>query len=131
MSRDPQRLPDYLCHILLAIERIERYTADLDETAFRGAEMAQDAVIRNFEIIGEASRNIQRDHPQFDAEHPELPLSFAYEMRNALAHGYFSVDLGIVWRTVKNDLPGLRHLVRALLELELPDETDPCRPRGG
>lgn len=127
MSGDRQRLADYFCHILLAIERIERYTAELDASEFRGAEMVQDAVIRNFEFIGEASRNIQRDHPQFGTEHPELPLSFAYEMRNALAHGYFSVDLGIVWRTIKNDLPGLGDQVRALLDVEMPGEVDPCR----
>jgi uncharacterized protein with HEPN domain len=65
----------------------------------------QDAVIRNLEIIGEASRNIERKHPDFTAAHPELPLSFAYEMRNALAHGYFKVDLAIVWKTVETDLP--------------------------
>jgi uncharacterized protein with HEPN domain len=50
-------------------------------------------VIRNFEIIGEASRNIERNCPEFAAAHPELPLIVAYEMRNALAHGYFRVDL--------------------------------------
>jgi Uncharacterized conserved protein len=43
--------------------------------------------------------------------HPELPLSFAYEMRNFLAHGYFKVDLALVWRTTKADLPGLRKQV--------------------
>ena len=57
--------------------------------------MVQDAVIRNFGIIGEASRNIERSNPGFGAAHPELPLSFAYEMRNVLAHGYFKVDLGV------------------------------------
>ena len=45
-------------------------------------------MIRNFEIIGEASRNVERVDPNFVAAHPELPLSFAYDMRNGLAHGY-------------------------------------------
>jgi uncharacterized protein with HEPN domain len=76
----------------------------------------QDAVIRNLEIIGEASRNIERKHPDFTAAHPELPLSFAYEMRNALAHGYFKVDLAIVWKTVETDLPPLRQQVRSILD---------------
>jgi uncharacterized protein with HEPN domain len=71
-------------------------------------------VVRNFEIIGEASRNIERHHPEFAAAHPELPLAIAYEMRNALAHGYFKVDLGIVWRTIQRDLPHLLELVRTL-----------------
>ena len=55
MSRDPQRQPDYLGHILQAIERIQRYTDDMDELGFVQNEMAQDAVIRNFEVIGEHS----------------------------------------------------------------------------
>ena len=114
MRRDPQRLADYLGHIVEAIERIERYTCDLDEAAFLHSEIVQDAVIRNFEIIGEASRNIERHHPDFAAAHPELPLAVAYEMRNALAHGYFKVDLNIIWRTINRDLPHLLQRVRSL-----------------
>lgn len=118
MSRDQQRLSDYLAHIAEAIERIDHYTADVDELAFLYTPLIQDAVIRNPEIIGEASNNIEKHHPEFAAAHPELPLAFAYQMRNALAHGYFKVDLGIVWKTIHRDLPGLHaqiQLVRASL----------------
>ena len=87
MSRDAQRLPDYLMHIGQAIERIERYTSDLDEADFIRSEMVQDAVIRNLEVIGEACRNIEHNHADFADAHPELPVTIAYEMRNALAHG--------------------------------------------
>lgn len=121
MSHDKQRLLDYMGHILEAIERIERYTEDLDEVAFLQNEMAQDAVIRNFEIIGEASHNIESHYPEFAAVHPELPLAFAYQMRNAVAHGYFKVDLEIVWKTVQNDLSGLYSQVKRVLE-DLPGE---------
>ena len=107
MRRDKQRLLDYLGHILEAIERIDRYTEDMDEVEFLQNEMAQDAVIRNFEIIGEASHNIENHFPEFAAAHPELPLAFAYQMRNAVAHGYFKVDLEIVWKTIQNDVSGL------------------------
>jgi uncharacterized protein with HEPN domain len=107
MTRDQQRLADYLAHITEAIERIERYTEDMDEVAFLSNQLVQDAVIRNFEIIGEASNNIEKHYPDFAAAHPELPLSFAYQMRNAVAHGYFKVDFEIVWRTIRRDLPGL------------------------
>jgi len=86
----------------------------VDEVAFSRDEMTQDAVIRNFEIIGEACRNIERNDPSFAAAHSELPLSIAYEMRNALAHGYFKVDLAIVRRTVEGDPPRLRETVGAL-----------------
>ncbi len=107
MSQAAPRLPDYLGHILQAIERIQRYTSGMSELDFVRSEVIQDAVIRNFEVLGEASRNIARDCADFAAAHPELPLSVAYEMRNALAHGYFTVDLGIVWKTIENDLPNL------------------------
>jgi uncharacterized protein with HEPN domain len=116
MSGDPQRLADYLTHILQAIERIQRYTDDMDEAGFLQNEMAQDAVIRNFEVLGKACRNIERNHPDFVAAHPDLPLSFAYEMRNALAHGYFKVDLGIVWKTIDGDLPLLQRQVQKLVQ---------------
>lgn len=115
MRRNPQRLPDYLEHILQAIGRIERYVGGMDAAGFASSEMTQDAVIRNLEVIGEASRNIEREYPDFAAAHPELPLSFAYEMRNALAHGYFAVDLDIVWKTIEADLPRLRQQVQALM----------------
>lgn len=106
MSRDPQRLPDYLEHILEAIERIHSYVEDVDEVGFLASKLLQDAVIRNLEVIGEAARNIERANPEFAAAHPELPLALANDMRNALAHGYFKVNLEIVWKTIQNDLPG-------------------------
>jgi uncharacterized protein with HEPN domain len=73
--------------------------------------MIQDAVIRNFEIIGEASKNIERVAPEFVAAHPELPLAFAYDMRNPLAHGYYKVDVTVVWKTIERDLPYLHKQV--------------------
>lgn len=86
----------------------------MDEAAFLQSELVQDAVIRNLEVIGEASGNIERDHSDYAVAHPELPLSIAHEMRNALAHGYFNVDLEIVWKTIHNDLPILHRLARSL-----------------
>ncbi len=124
MSRDKQRLADYLTHILEAIERIGRYTRDMSAVAFLQNEMVQDAVIRNFEIVGEASRNIEIHYPEFAAAHPELPLAFAYQMRNALTHGYFKVDLEIVWKTIHSDLPGLYRRVNTAVEGLLRDDND-------
>jgi uncharacterized protein with HEPN domain len=111
MTSDAQRLDDYLAHILEAIERIEEYVSDMDELTFLQSKLVQDAVIRNFEIIGEASNNIEKRFPEFVTSHPELPLTSAYQMRNAIAHGYFKVDFEIVWKTICNDLPGLFKLV--------------------
>ncbi len=111
----PQRLDDYLTHILEAIDRIGRYTRGLSEAAFLADELVQDAVVRNFEVIGEASNNIQKQSPAFAAAHPELPLAFAYQMRNAVAHGYFAVDFEIVWTSVQKDLPALRQNIEAAM----------------
>jgi uncharacterized protein with HEPN domain len=85
---DKLRIPDYLGHILEAIQRIHLYVEDMDEVKFLEDPKTQDAVIRNFEIIGEACRNIELHHPGFAATYPEMPWGFAYEMRNALAHGF-------------------------------------------
>ena len=63
MSKDGLRIPDYLDHILNAISRIGKYTEGLTEVAFSRDEITQDAVVRNFEIIGEASKNIRDDLP--------------------------------------------------------------------
>lgn len=115
MSRDERRLRDYLQHILQAIERIQHYTVDIDEIGFLANAMVQDAVIRNFEIVGEASHNIETDFPDFAALHPDLPLAFAYQMRNVVAHGYFKVDLEIVWKTIQSDLSELQTKVRHAL----------------
>ncbi|AXK38517.1 HepT-like ribonuclease domain-containing protein [Crenobacter cavernae] len=128
MSRDKQRLADYLAHILKAIGRIHRYTEDMAEWAFLENELVQDAVIRNFEIIGEASRNIERHYPDFAEAHPEVPLAFAYEMRNALAHGYFKVDLEIVWKTILRDLPVLAEQVEGLAAEVAEEHNDGPRP---
>jgi uncharacterized protein with HEPN domain len=114
MTGDDPRLDDYLAHIQEAIERIHRYVEDMDELAFLNSSLIQDAVVRNLEIIGEASHNIEARFPGFAAEHPDLPLAFAYQMRNAVAHGYFKVDMEIVWRTIQADLPGLHQAVSAL-----------------
>lgn len=116
MSRDKQRLHDYLAHIIEAIHRVQHYIEDMDEVSFLQNEMAQDAVIRNIEIIGEASHNIEKHYSEFANSHPELPLLFAYEMRNAVAHGYFKVDLEIVWKTIKNELPRLEQDTKAVLQ---------------
>lgn len=129
MTRDQQRLADYLAHITEAIERIDRYAGTMDQVEFLNNQLVQDAVIRNLEIIGEASHSIERLAPDFAAAHPELPLSFAYQMRNAVAHGYFKVDFAIVWKTIQGDLPDLHAQVQLAQSglLGNPDGTETSR----
>lgn len=116
MNTHALRVQEYLGHILEAIKRIGSYTEDLTEVAFLESKMVQDAVIRNFEIIGEAARNIERNIPDFAAKHEDIPWTLIYTMRNRVAHGYFSVDLEIVWKTIHQDLPVLTAQIRALLD---------------
>lgn len=115
MKHEDLRLPDYLGHIVDAVERINRYTEGMDEATYSENSMVQDAVIRNIEIIGEASNNIRKRYPDFAERHTDLPLAIAYETRNAISHGYFSVDHDIVWKTIRDDLPMMKRQVEAAL----------------
>ena len=110
------RVQDYLEHAQQAIERIQRYTAEMDQAAFLQDEMAQDAVIRNIEIIGEAANNIIKCDPGFAREHDEIPWAVIYAMRNRVSHAYHKVDVEIVWKTVQDDLPSMHRQVVALLQ---------------
>jgi uncharacterized protein with HEPN domain len=82
---DQLRLADYLAHIQEAIERCRRYVAGMDEAAFLRDEKTQDAVIRTFEVIGEATNNVKKRFPEFAEQHPEIPWGMAIGMRNLLA----------------------------------------------
>ena len=109
------RLMAYLEHVTEAAERIRLYTARLSEDEFLASPMTQDAVIRNLEIIGEACRNVLRSHADFAAAHAEIPWRAPYEMRNALARGYFNVDLATTWQTIQTDVPAFAAQIAALL----------------
>ena len=114
--RHPERLSDYLEHIVEAIERAVSYLEALQNfEAFEQSRQLQDAVVRNIEIIGEAVNQIQRVAPDFIDRHPEVPWPQMGAMRNRMIHGYFLVDPKIVWTTVKNDLPRLRQQIDDLL----------------
>lgn len=108
------RIPDYLGHILSAIERIDRHTDDVDVIGFLASELIQDAVIRNIEVIGEAANQIQRVDPAFAKAHSQIPWQVMYAMRNRLSHGYDKVDYEMVWKTVCNDLPDLYKSIKSL-----------------
>ncbi|HQQ69602.1 MAG TPA: DUF86 domain-containing protein [Alicycliphilus sp.] len=110
-----QRVPDYLAHILQALERIGRYTRGVDQATFEADELVQDAVLRNIETMVEAANNILRAAPAFAAQHAHIPRLVMYTMRNRVSHGYDQVDLEIVWKTLQADLPALYAPIRALL----------------
>ncbi|WP_239482816.1 DUF86 domain-containing protein [Paraburkholderia sp. C35] len=111
MKKSDLRIADYLDHMLEAISRIERYTQGITADAFAAESHIQDAAIRNLEIIGEAARNVERDHPEFAAQHANVPWEEMYLMRKRVSHGYFSVDTNIIWQTIVRDLPILKQQI--------------------
>jgi uncharacterized protein with HEPN domain len=115
MTEPLLRSQDCLAHIAEAIERIGHYTEDVDELGFSNSELIQDAVIRNIEIIGEAANNIRKHEPDFARQHDEVPWEVLYAMRNRVSHGYFRVDLEIIWKTIQNDLAELYAQVKNLM----------------
>lgn len=80
------------------------------------APILQDAVIRNIEILGEAANNLLQADPEFAAKHPEIPFAQIYGMRNRVSHGYFAVDVEMIWETVQADVPELRRRILPALD---------------
>ena len=101
----------YLTDILDAIDRILEYTSG-GRTAFMENPMVQDAVVRNLEILGEAVRGVS---PTTREAHPEIPWRKIAGTRDRVIHGYFRVDLDIVWEIVEKELHPLRDKVASLL----------------
>ncbi len=101
----------YLGHIRAAIDDIRAYTS-AGRDAFVAEKMRQDAVIRKLEIIGEAVKQLS-DRARL--LHPEIPWKQIAGMRDRLTHGYFGVDLTLVWGVVERDLQPLDAAVLALL----------------
>ncbi|MBU1323424.1 DUF86 domain-containing protein [Patescibacteria group bacterium] len=102
----------YLEDILQAIEVIEEYIKNIDFGVFGNDQMRHDAVIRQLEIIGEASNKLDQN---FIKNHADFPIKQAVEMRNFLIHGYDEVKLETVWKTVNKDLPPLKIIVKKIL----------------
>ncbi len=104
----------YLRHIIDAISTIEEYLVNLTEQEFYKNKMAHDAIIRQLEIIGEATSNISTE---FKQRHSDIPWRKMADMRNRLIHGYFGLDLGIVWDTVQEKVPTTKQQLEELIRV--------------
>ena len=108
--------------ILEALDRIRSYTAGLSLETFRLDSKTVDAVIRNFEVIGEATRHVD---DEFVAAHPEVAWAQVRGFRNILTHQYFGVDVAILWQAVETDVPKLLEAVSGFIAQEPVDpDTD-------
>ncbi len=110
----------FLKHILDAINLIEEYLKDKEFQEFTNNHMLQDAVIREIEIIGEATKNLAED---FKNKYPEIPWRQIAGMRDKLIHGYFGVDLDAVWDTATTDVPSLKERLQEILKRETLKQT--------
>lgn len=103
----------FLQHILESIELIEKRMKGVSYQEFTNNIDLQDMVIRRLEVIGEAVRNLPKE---FRDKHSDIDWQDAADMRSALIHGYFAVDLDVVWDTVSNDLPAFKKQIEELLK---------------
>ena len=115
-KKDAMRIPDYLEHILEALKRIFDYVEDIGEVGFLTHSLIQDAVLRNLEIVGEASNKLVRYHDEFIKQYPDVPWEDMYWMRNRISHGYFSIDFEIIWKTIEQDLPIVDEQIQNIYE---------------
>jgi len=102
MMKDPKI---FVGHILESINFIEKYTDQLDFEDFANNQQVQDSVLRRFEIIGEAVKNLPLD---FKNTSSKIPWKQMAGMRDVLIHDYFGIDVLQVWNTVKSDLPKIK-----------------------
>ncbi len=121
MTNAALRVRDYLGHMLDAGSQIQTYTRHRTISEFLSDRLLQDGVVRNIEVLGEASRKILETAPDIAPKFPGIPFAAIYGMRNQPSHGYFSIDLDLVWKVIEQDVPGLRLLLEvAIAELEKP-----------
>ena len=111
----------YLEDMRQSMERIEEYLGDLDFRHFKMNYMVVDAIIRNFEILGEASKNIPKN---VQIKYPEIPWKNMYGLRNLIAHEYFGIDYEMIWEIAKNNLAKNRIDLESILKIEKAQEGD-------
>jgi uncharacterized protein with HEPN domain len=101
------RLNDYLEHMRQASSDALIFVEGLSKEEFVDDKRTQQAVIMSLIIIGEAATKIMDRFPDFVAQHPMIPWRNMRGMRNRIAHGYFDINLAVVWETVHSALPEL------------------------
>jgi len=106
----------YLEDIQLSMSRISEYIANLDFISFKRDYKTVDAVVRNFEIIGEASKNLP---DSITNKYPAIPWKEMYYLRNKVSHEYFGIDYEIIWDVATNYLPDNKSEIDRIVEREL------------
>lgn len=115
MKKENRTYLIYLDDIQISMKRIAEYIDGLDFINFKQDNKTVDAVIRNFEIIGEASKNLPQ---KIKEKYPEIPWSEMYLLRNKVSHEYFGIDYEIIWDVARNYLPENKKQIDIILKIE-------------
>ena len=115
MKKEDRTYKMYLEDLLIAMTRIAEYIHGYTFSEFKRDYKTVDAVIRNFEIIGEASRKLP---DELKERYPEVPWSEMYLLRNKVSHEYFGVDYEIIWDVATNYLPENKSQIENILDTE-------------
>jgi uncharacterized protein with HEPN domain len=105
----------YVSLILTAIADIKEFTRGMTKKDFLKNKMAEHAVVRNIEVIGEASKHLSVG---FKEKHADIPWKDMVKMRNKVTHFYFGINYDIVWQVVKRDIHVLEEKLKVLTETE-------------
>lgn len=108
------RLADYLDHMRQAASDARGFVEGMSKADFHADKRTQQAVILSLIVIGEAATQVMEKHAEFASQHGQVPWRSMRGMRNRIAHGYFDINLDVVWETVQSALPDLLKQLSAL-----------------
>jgi uncharacterized protein with HEPN domain len=115
MNRHPLRAHDYIEHMLDAAQAIREFISGLTEEQFLADRKTRDAVVRNIEILGEASKLLSDAVPDAASRFPAIDLRTMYATRNRMIHAYSFLNFTIVYEIAVNDIPSLIVAIEAAL----------------
>ena len=114
MTSPQNRQADYLGLMLTATTQARSYSEGMNKADFLEDAKTQDAIVMKLLVIGELAAQLLDEHKEFTGNHPEIPWHQMKGMRNRMAHGYFELNMDVVWDTVQLALPDLEANLRAI-----------------